>query len=369
MIGSNVVSLMLSAGCIASLSAWAVVGHAETTTIVLFSPSVDVQQQGWDLAGVRGEVKGNETFTTFNTIGQGTFIRQMFHRALPIYVEDGYVVDFWLKVNDVEVPPGATATGVTFYPGTITPRDPKAPGGLLPMFTTHRQMIYFNAGGFGVAGYYWPMDTTDNFHHYRFEVTATGDARVSVDSELRLTFDGFKFDSHIAFGDPNELAGGDGNFSLSGITVTGLIATPVPVDVRPSDCPNPVLNGESKKSVPIAVLGTPDFDVTKVDPTTIKINGLAPKGWAIRDAGSPVQPYLSRTEFDPCISKKLDKRNDLVLAFTESDLVQAIKAYPYYGLPVFAPVEVRVSGKLKPEFGNKAFAGDDLVEIRNFYRP
>lgn len=51
------------------------------------------------------------------------------------------------------------------------------------------------------------------------------------------------------------------------------VDTSVYVDIKPGSCPNP-FNAKSKGSVPVAIVGTADFDVTDVDPTTITLNGV-----------------------------------------------------------------------------------------------
>ena len=37
----------------------------------------------------------------------------------------------------------------------------------------------------------------------------------------------------------------------------------------------------------MAILGTSDFDVTQVDPATVKLEGVAPLRWAIEDIATP----------------------------------------------------------------------------------
>ncbi|MQY56694.1 hypothetical protein GH140_00640, partial [bacterium] len=67
------------------------------------------------------------------------------------------------------------------------------------------------------------------------------------------------------------------------------IEIPVFVDIKPGSCPNP-LNLKSKGVLPIAILGTEDFDVTKIDPATLILvregyeePGVSPLRWAYED--------------------------------------------------------------------------------------
>jgi hypothetical protein len=62
-----------------------------------------------------------------------------------------------------------------------------------------------------------------------------------------------------------------------------------PVDVKPGSDVNPV-NLRSNGVLPVAVLGSADFDVTTIDPSTILLNGVAPLRWSIADVCGP-SPY------------------------------------------------------------------------------
>lgn len=46
----------------------------------------------------------------------------------------------------------------------------------------------------------------------------------------------------------------------------------VAVDIKPGSCPNP-FNGKSQGSVPVAILGTADFDVTTIEANSITLTG------------------------------------------------------------------------------------------------
>ncbi len=49
----------------------------------------------------------------------------------------------------------------------------------------------------------------------------------------------------------------------------------VAVDVKLGGCPNPI-NLKAKGVLPVAVLGSADFDVRPIDVATIRLNGVAP---------------------------------------------------------------------------------------------
>lgn len=59
------------------------------------------------------------------------------------------------------------------------------------------------------------------------------------------------------------------------------------VDVKPGSCPNP-FNARSKGSVPVAIVGSADLDVTTIDPATITLAGVpALVEWEIKDTTQP----------------------------------------------------------------------------------
>jgi len=76
----------------------------------------------------------------------------------------------------------------------------------------------------------------------------------------------------------------------------------VGVDIKPGSCPNP-FNNKSQGSVPFAIVGTADFDVTTIDSTTIELT--TPSGniiqaldeWELKDS---TQPYGDNTDCYTC---------------------------------------------------------------------
>jgi hypothetical protein len=58
------------------------------------------------------------------------------------------------------------------------------------------------------------------------------------------------------------------------------------MDVRPGGCPNPV-NTQTLGVLPVAVLGTDMFDVSEIDPATVRFEGQAPLRWSYADVATP----------------------------------------------------------------------------------
>ena len=100
----------------------------------------------------------------------------------------------------------------------------------------------------------------------------------------------------------------------------------VPVDIKPTSCPNP-LNTKSNGVIPVAILGTEDFDVNDIDPESILLEEVAPIAWAYEDVATPF--YGSHTgEYgvvcNSCNTLGPDGYTDLTLKFDTQELLIAI---------------------------------------------
>lgn len=90
------------------------------------------------------------------------------------------------------------------------------------------------------------------------------------------------------------------------------------IDIKPRSCPNP-LNTGSNGLLPVAILGTEDFDVTTVDPTTIQLEGAPALRWAVDDVAAPFPGELC-----DCWTEGPDGFDDLTMKFIIQDIVEAI---------------------------------------------
>ena len=86
----------------------------------------------------------------------------------------------------------------------------------------------------------------------------------------------------------------------------------VSVDIKPSSCPNP-LNVKDKGVLPVAVLGTEDFDVFDIDPASIRLEGVA-----------PIRSSYEDTDDCDCKKKGPDGYIDIVLQFNTQEIVAAL---------------------------------------------
>ncbi len=120
----------------------------------------------------------------------------------------------------------------------------------------------------------------------------------------------------------------------------------VPLDIKPRSCPNPLnVKGGGPTEllfsniapladddplaaggavVPVAILGTADFDVSEVDVTSLRLEGIAPVMVHFEDVATPVMD--DPTQSCECTTADPDGLTDLVLQFSRSDLIAAIGA-------------------------------------------
>jgi hypothetical protein len=134
---------------------------------------------------------------------------------------------------------------------------------------------------------------------------------------------------------------------------------PVPADIKPTSCPNP-LNVSSKGVLPVAILGTGEFDVAQVDPASVRLNDtVAPLRWAYEDAATPFEPFLEKEDcYLDCNEYGPDGYVDLTLKFRTQEVVAALGEVNDGDCIV-----VTVTGNLLEEFGGTPVRGEDVVLI------
>jgi hypothetical protein len=97
------------------------------------------------------------------------------------------------------------------------------------------------------------------------------------------------------------------------------------VDIKPNACPNRIKTGKPDFSVkgviPVAILGEEDFDVYKIDPSTITLAGISPLRWSFEDVSTPVYDPITVCE---CTEDGPDGFIDLALKFDKSRLIEAL---------------------------------------------
>lgn len=94
----------------------------------------------------------------------------------------------------------------------------------------------------------------------------------------------------------------------------------VAVDIKPQSCPNP-LNVKSRGVLPVATLGTEDFDVSTIDPASIRLAGVAPIRSSVEDVSTPVEDSQDVCD---CATQGADGYTDLTLKFDTQEIVSAL---------------------------------------------
>jgi hypothetical protein len=93
-------------------------------------------------------------------------------------------------------------------------------------------------------------------------------------------------------------------------------AIPVKIDIKPTSCPNPFKLTE-QGVISAAILGTENFDVTRVKPDSVRLEGAcAALRWNIEDVATPYEDGFSDPPLeDECTTAGADGRPDLTVQF------------------------------------------------------
>jgi hypothetical protein len=159
------------------------------------------------------------------------------------------------------------------------------------------------------------------------------------------------------------LAVHSGNIGITGVAFI------VSIDVEPGSCPNP-LNVKDKGVLPVAVLGSEDFDITTIAPATIRLfragveGEVAPLRWSYKDVAAPFKGELcgchaKHGDGHTCHAKHGDGHTDLTLKFDTRALVSALKLREAKG----RTLALTLTGYLKKKFGGTPIKGQDCIWI------
>jgi hypothetical protein len=134
------------------------------------------------------------------------------------------------------------------------------------------------------------------------------------------------------------------------------VAAHVFVDIKPQSCPNPI-NVGGVGVLPVAVLGTATFDVTTIDPSSLKLQGVPALRSALEDLATPFTgPLVGATS---CTTAGPDGFTDLVLFFDNSAVSAALGTVTNGQVVILT-----LTGNLKPQFGGTAIRGQDVVVVK-----
>jgi len=112
--------------------------------------------------------------------------------------------------------------------------------------------------------------------------------------------------------------GGTNSVLLWGKVVT---RPPLDIDIKPQSCPNPLrVNFNGNGVIPVAILGTEDFDVLDIDVATIALEGVSPVRSSFEDVSTPFDG-----EDCECTTDGADGYLDLTLKFNRQDILTALE--------------------------------------------
>jgi len=131
---------------------------------------------------------------------------------------------------------------------------------------------------------------------------------------------------------------------------------PLIIDIKPGSCPNP-LNVKSRGVLPVAILGSEDFDVYSIDIASIRLAGVAPIRSSYEDVTTPV----SEANECECSTEGPDGFLDLTLKFEIQRIVDAIGEVDHGDELV-----LELTGVLLDE---TLIEGSDCVIIRGKHKP
>lgn len=148
-------------------------------------------------------------------------------------------------------------------------------------------------------------------------------------------------------------AGGTGDVTAC---VTIRVIVEAQFDVHPTSCPNPI-NLNRGGVVPVAIVGTDDFDVSLIDPSTVTLEGVSPDRSSLEDVVAPYTGGISDpADQNDCTTEGPDGITDLALKFDARDLAAALGAVSEGDVVV-----VTIEGELTD---GSPFQGQDVVWIR-----
>ncbi len=94
----------------------------------------------------------------------------------------------------------------------------------------------------------------------------------------------------------------------------------MPIDIKPGSCPNP-LNVKDKGVLPVAILGSEDFDVINIDPASILLENIPAVRSSYEDVATPLPDNAENCE---CTTEGSDGYLDLTLKFEAQDIIDAL---------------------------------------------
>lgn len=249
-------------------------------------------------------------------LGTGTYLASSFGHG-SLWCEDLNHFSFTLSYSDgaeEEVFPVNTLTGLSRWSDIL-----------------HGYMYGYD----DIAVGHFPASEWGHYHLYE----------ITVDNQKTLTA--------ITMNDKSGGIDDVGDYTILAMTLE-VISIPVELDIKPGSCPNP-LNVRKKGVLPVAILGTGDFDVTTVDPESVRLIGVAPIRWAMEDVATPFEGNL---EVCDCHELEGDGYLDLTLKFDAQEVVAALGE-----VEDGECLMLELTGNLKTAYDALPIKGGDVVSV------
>lgn len=209
----------------------------------------------------------------------------------------------------------------------------------------------------------------DNFNGYFTPISVNGQVQFSHAMSFYLSDMTQTVFSSTALPDSLDVDSFDGRsgaiFAGPGITVSFSIDTiekeaiPVIIDIKPGSCPNS-LNLRSRGVLPVSILGTEDFDVTTIDPSTIELTlegiegGVSPISWSYEDVATPYEGELC-----DCHDLDGDGYLDLKLVFDTQEVIETLMLTEALG----ETIPLTITGNIEEEYDGTPIMGQDCVRV------
>lgn len=149
----------------------------------------------------------------------------------------------------------------------------------------------------------------------------------------------------------------DGHFAdMVSFTIIPEPALVIAVDIKPASCPNP-LHVKSDGVLPVAILGSDSFDVTTIDATSIRLNGVGPIRHSFEDVAAPGLDIADCN----CVEDGPDDFLDLTLKFETQQIVETLGEVEHGDA-----ITLDLTGVLYDE---TPIEGADCILIRGRHKP
>lgn len=137
----------------------------------------------------------------------------------------------------------------------------------------------------------------------------------------------------------------------------------VAFDIKPQSCPNP-LNVNKKGLLSAAIVGSADFEVSQVDPATVRLAGVSPIHYSYEDVTEPFYPLTEKIYDFDCTDAGPDGHLDLTLKFRAQDVYDALQNLNNQTLRKGDAVSVPMTAVLS-DGAETIISGEDVIRINS----